>query len=146
MRIPLKVASGEWNRDWRVASLIAGHGLGAIVHPLLDAPHKTLPLRLRSPPPLDHYSPLATGHYSEPLAPHHPISTSAGERTEESSRVAGRTGRWTDRTRQPWCLSTPWNGGLASTLPSSRIAAGSKSVGTWTSASSAALMIGSMLR
>ena len=29
------------------------------------------------------------------------ISTSAGERTEESSRAAGRTGRWTDRTRQP---------------------------------------------
>ena len=60
------------------------------------------------------------------------ISTSAGESTDESSRATGRRGRWTERTRQPWCLRTPWNGGLPSTLPIRRMAAGSKSVGTLT--------------
>ena len=60
------------------------------------------------------------------------ISTSAGERTEESSFEAGRAGSCTALARQPWCLRTPWNGGEPFTLPIRRIAAGSKSAATVT--------------
>ena len=74
------------------------------------------------------------------------ISTSAGESTEVSSRATGKSGRWTDSDPPAVMLEHALKRGEPLTLPTRRIAAGSKSVGTVTRSSSAALMTGSIVR
>src|SRR5262245_37461702 len=72
-------------------------------------------------------------------------STSAGATTRSSCPAGGAGSRYAV-TRQPWCFSTPANGGWPVTLPVSRTADGSKPAGTVAGPSSSPGSTGSSVR